>query len=426
MKAMTAMVVLVISASVLTIGCGGEKKESAIDKGIKNTVETGLKVVKKVDDLNNIGSRASVMKEDKTYARFELLQLGIPYQAALAVMTSLPSRTKDFGIVDAKICSWDLENNATIECEFRNNKLFRKVFKANHIHVKEPFTKAQFNRIGQNDIYITTKEKLNKQDGYLCEQMVSMVTDPFNTYMWRNPDGSAAIVQFAGTLFIKKEYIDAQKSGAVPSATVSNNNDNTSAKSTSDSAGNQQIAITGFTILPAFHKAITTKQYQTAYNYLGPEMQNYVGGYDKFVNGYATTISSKVRDMNVLSDDSNSTVIEYILEAKDRINGGIVEQSFKGTATMKKINGNWRIVENTAKRISYNNSATGNLSGNRTGVITATEVRMRQYNNTTAEIIGYFNKGERVSILDSSNGWYKVRRSDNSIGWVMGDYCKPQ
>ena len=43
-----------------------------------------------------------------------------------------------------------------------------------------------------------------------------------------------------------------------------------------------------------------------------------------------------------------------------------------------------------------------------------------------AEIIGYFNKGERVSILDSSNGWYKVRRSDNSIGWVMGDYCKPQ
>ena len=93
---------------------------------------------------------------------------------------------------------------------------------------------------------------------------------------------------------------------------------------------------------------------------------------------------------------------------------------------MKKINGNWRIFDNTAKRISYNSAGTGNSTSKGTGVITATEVRMRQYNNINSEIIGYFNKGERVTILDSNSGWYKVRRSDNSIGWVSGDFCKQQ
>ena len=360
MNTINGVIALTISVSLLlTVGCG-KKEESLIDKGIKTTVETGLKVVKTVDDVKNAESRFSVMKDNKDYAKFELLKLGIPYLAACTVMTSPPSQNENNPLVDVRECSWNLENNVTIECEFRNNKLFRKVFTANHIYVKAPFTKAQFNQIGRNDIYITTKEKLNNQDGYLCEQMESLISDPVNTYIWRNPDGSAAKVQFAGSHFLKKEYIEAQKSGNVPSVTATKN---TATKKTSEPADNQQGAITEFTILPAFHQAITSKQYRTAYNYLGPEMQSYIGGYDKFVNGYTTTISSKVRDMNVVSSDSNSVVIEYILEAKDRINGEIVEQRFKGKATMKKINSNWRIVDNTAKKISQNSASTGNSIG---------------------------------------------------------------
>ena len=128
--------------------------------------------------------------------------------------------------------------------------------------------------------------------------------------------------------------------------------------------------------------------------------------------------------MNTISSDSNNAVIEYILEAKDRINGVIVEQRFKGKATLKKIDGSWKIVETTAKKISYDTG--GSVNSGQTGIITATEVRMRQYNNTNSEILGYFNKGERVTILSNVAGWYKVRRSDNSIGWVLGDFCKPQ
>lgn len=206
-------------------------------------------------------------------------------------------------------------------------------------------------------------------------------------------------------------------------ASTTKKNDNPVAKS-ADTAADQQGLIAANNILPTFHQAITAKQYQTAFNYLGQEMQNYVGGYDKFVNGYATTISSKVANMNTISSDSNNAVIEYILEAKDQINGAIVEQRFKGKATLKKIDGNWKIVETTAKKISYDTG--GSVNSGQTGIITATEVRMRQYNNTNSEILGYFNKGERVTILSNVAGWYKVRRSDNSIGWVLGDFCKPQ
>jgi len=60
------------------------------------------------------------------------------------------------------------------------------------------------------------------------------------------------------------------------------------------------------------------------------------------------------------------------------------------------------------------------------GVITGTEVRMRQSGNINSQILGYFNKGERVTILESRDGWHRVRRADNSVGWVSGDFCKAQ
>lgn len=420
MKATNGLIALVISISLLAVGCG-KKEESLIDKGIKTTVETGLKVVKTVDDANNANTRFSVMKDNKDYAKFELLKLGIPYVAACTVMTSPPSQNEKNQIVDVRICSWDLENNVKIECEFRNGKLFRKKFNSNQIFVKEPFTKEQFNQIREGDIFSAVKQKLNNQDGYLCEQMEG-IGSSFDTYMWRNPDGSAAKVHFSGSLFFKKEFINEHVSLTSNANTAKNNQ--SPAEKSAVSTANQQGAIDANTILPSFHQAITAKQYWTAYNYLGPDMQRYVGGYDKFANGYATTISSKPTNMNPVSMNSDGAVIEYILEAKDNINGAIIEQRFQGKATIKKINGNWKIVENTAKKVSNDNG--GSVNSGQTGIITATEVRMRQYNNTNSEILGYFNKGERVTILSNVAGWYKVQRSDNSIGWVLGDFCKPQ
>lgn len=75
--------------------------------------------------------------------------------------------------------------------------------------------------------------------------------------------------------------------------------------------------------------------------------------------------------------------------------------------------------ETTEKTVNTNNNG-------KAGIITGTEVRMREFGNTNSKILGYFDKGEKVTILENKNGWYRVQRSDSSVGWVSGDFCKQQ
>ena len=62
----------------------------------------------------------------------------------------------------------------------------------------------------------------------------------------------------------------------------------------------------------------------------------------------------------------------------------------------------------------------------RTGVIAGTEVRMRKEGNMRGEVLGYFDKGEKVTILETKEGWHKVKRANNAVGWVSGQFCKEE
>ena len=104
--------------------------------------------------------------------------------------------------------------------------------------------------------------------------------------------------------------------------------------------------------LKDFHYAISMKKYKDAYQYLGPEMQQYVGGYDKFVQGYQTTVYSVVRSPYVVSNDGTNAVIKYTIQAKDRTSSGDVLQDFSAESKLTKINGRWRIVDTRAKKVS--------------------------------------------------------------------------
>lgn len=55
--------------------------------------------------------------------------------------------------------------------------------------------------------------------------------------------------------------------------------------------------------------------------------------------------------------------------------------------------------------------------------ITGTEVRMRDGAGTNNAILGYFDKGESVDVLEIQTGWMKVRRSNGSEGWVSDKFC---
>lgn len=57
------------------------------------------------------------------------------------------------------------------------------------------------------------------------------------------------------------------------------------------------------------------------------------------------------------------------------------------------------------------------------GTITGTEVLFRKGPGKNHDVIGSFEKGEKVTILEEGTGWYKVRRKSNEVGWVSADFC---
>ena len=62
-------------------------------------------------------------------------------------------------------------------------------------------------------------------------------------------------------------------------------------------------------------------------------------------------------------------------------------------------------------------------SSQKIGTITGTEVRIRAAAGKTGQILGHFEKGENVTVLEVAEGWTKVKRSNGQIGWVSNDYC---
>ncbi len=58
---------------------------------------------------------------------------------------------------------------------------------------------------------------------------------------------------------------------------------------------------------------------------------------------------------------------------------------------------------------------------NKTGVITASLLNIRQSPSTSTQIIDQIPRGCKVDIIETSNGWYKVNYN-NKTGWIYGGY----
>ncbi len=98
-----------------------------------------------------------------------------------------------------------------------------------------------------------------------------------------------------------------------------------------------------------FHKSITERRLRDAYNILSPDYQRFVGGYDKFVPGYNTTISSEIVELQRLDENAYSATFKYKLKAVDREGSGMKTRLFYGKARLIKIDGVWRIDSTEAK-----------------------------------------------------------------------------
>ena len=84
-----------------------------------------------------------------------------------------------------------------------------------------------------------------------------------------------------------------------------------------------------------------------AYNLLSDDMKNHMGSLDTFVASYRNTRNNDVTNIQVISSEPNRVVLGYNLKSTDSVNNnsGLKTQYFKGTMTLSKETGNWRIVD---------------------------------------------------------------------------------
>ncbi|WP_274653175.1 N-acetylmuramoyl-L-alanine amidase [Paenibacillus humicola] len=56
------------------------------------------------------------------------------------------------------------------------------------------------------------------------------------------------------------------------------------------------------------------------------------------------------------------------------------------------------------------------------GVVTGDSVRIRKGPGTSYDMIGSLSKGDKVNLLDSKSGWFKVLTESRVEGWMSGQY----
>ena len=67
-------------------------------------------------------------------------------------------------------------------------------------------------------------------------------------------------------------------------------------------------------------------------------------------------------------------------------------------------------------------SATASFANSNEGTVTADVLNVRSGPSTSYSITTKLYKGNKVEILETSNGWYKIKTSNGTIGWVSASY----
>ena len=67
-------------------------------------------------------------------------------------------------------------------------------------------------------------------------------------------------------------------------------------------------------------------------------------------------------------------------------------------------------------------SATASFADSNEGTVTASTLNVRSGPSTSYSVTTKIYKGNKVEILETSNGWYKIKTSNGTIGWVSASY----
>ena len=67
-------------------------------------------------------------------------------------------------------------------------------------------------------------------------------------------------------------------------------------------------------------------------------------------------------------------------------------------------------------------SAAPSFASEKEGIITASALNVRSGPSTSNSVVGKVYKGNKVEIIESSNGWHKIKLSNGNSGWASGSY----
>lgn len=75
-----------------------------------------------------------------------------------------------------------------------------------------------------------------------------------------------------------------------------------------------------------------------------------------------------------------------------------------------------------SKYVSTKGTSTAQSSLNKKAIVTSTTLNLRKGASTSSSVVYTLKKGQILTILRASNGWYNVKASNGKTGWVNNKY----
>lgn len=148
-----------------------------------------------------------------------------------------------------------------------------------------------------------------------------------------------------------------------------------------------------------------------------------------FVTLQNTPISSTTTDTTAIQKAGIIATSVLNVRSSPSTNSRILTTLKRGTSVniLESKNG-WYTIKLASGKTGYINSKYVNVnsanatSTAKTGVVTTSILNVRSSASIRGKILTFVRKGSNVSILSSQNGWYKVRLSNGTIGYVSSNY----
>ncbi len=158
-----------------------------------------------------------------------------------------------------------------------------------------------------------------------------------------------------------------------------------------------------------------------------------------FAKALLGTTGAGLSDVTSATDLSNGVIVpknHLLISARDDNRGiyattvcyvlvrGSYKVSGQATSTTPTDN-NTNSSSNSNGSTNTNNSGTS-VTTPKTGVVTASTLNIRASASATAAIVAKATIGDTVTILSTTNGWYKVKTSSGVTGWASSSYITIQ